>query len=256
MKSLIHTNRIFVLTTLLALFIGLFATNNVAAQADDPETPYHDQQLRLIKKGYKVFEAYQKAYKEKNGKMPKINLREAPLAGANLRGMNLDNADFREADLRGAHFGDKPAIKNVVYDNEDRIVSGHATIPASSLKNADFRGADIGEHEMVVADLSMTNCEGANFSETDLTGAKFIKTNLRNASFKEASLIGANFRKADMTDGDLTESDVENCTFDRTILIRTKMAGINADESKMIDVILTEKALEEFKAKEKKAAEK
>jgi uncharacterized protein YjbI with pentapeptide repeats len=239
--------------TLLVLFMALFAMPDASAQVDDPETAFNDQQLRIIKRGYKIFAAYQKAYKEKNGELPKINLQEASLAGADLRGMNLDGANFQEADLRGVRFGDKPAKKNVVRDNEGRVIAGQAPLRASSLKNADFRGADIGEDDLLVADLSMTNCEGANFSETDLTGAKFIKANLRGAKFVECSLIGANFRKADLTGGDLTEADVENCTFDRTILIRTQMAGLNVDECKMIEVILTEKALKDYQAKQKKS---
>ena len=239
-------------TPIFALFLGLFLVNPLSAQTDDPETPYNDQQFRLIQKGRKIFAAYQKAYKEKHGEAPKINLREAVLAGVDFRGMNLDDADFREADLRGARFGDKPARRNKKYDNEDRLVSGAPPVPAASLKNADFRGADIGEFDMKVADLSLTNSEGANFSESDLTGAKFVKANLKGASFKETSLIGANFRKADMTGGDLTEADVEGCTFDRTIMIRTQMAGLNVDECTMNEVILTEKALKDYLDKKKK----
>ena len=248
-----YYNKLFRFRTLLIIpfFAGAFI-NNTNAQNDDPNTPFNDQQLRLIKKGPKIFAAYQKAYQEKNGFFPSINLREAPLAGADLRGMNLDSADFREADLRGVRFGDKPAKKNIVRDNEDRIISGAATIAASSLKNADFRGADIGENDMIVADLSLTDCQGANFSETDLTGAKFIKTNLKGASLAESSLIGANFRKADLTDADISEADIENCTFDRTILIRTQMQGVNADEALMKAVILTTKDLEAYLKKQQK----
>lgn len=240
-------------TPFFALFLGLLWGNTLLAQTDDPETPYHDQQFRIIQKGRKFFNAYQKAYKEKHGELPQINLREAILTGLDLRGMNLDNADFREADLRGVRFGDKPAIRNRKYDNEDRLVDGLPPVPASSLKNADFRGADLGEFEMRVADLSLTQSEGANFSECDLTGAKFIKAQLKDASFKESSLIGSNFRRADLTDADLTEADVEGCTFDKTIMIRTQMAGLNIDESTMTDVILTEKALKEYLDKKSKS---
>jgi uncharacterized protein YjbI with pentapeptide repeats len=236
--------RTVTLLALLACFISFSST--LLGQADDPETPYNDQQVAIIKRGYKVLEAYQKVYQEKNGALPKLNLREAVLPGVDFRGMNLDNADFREADLRGARFGDKPAIRTKEYDNEDRLVSGQATVPAASLRNADFRGSDIGEHNLKVADLSLTNSEGANFSETDMTGAKFIKAKLKGASFKETSLIGTNFRRADLTDADLTEADVEGATFDRTILIRTQMAGLNVDECTMTDVFLTEKALQDY----------
>lgn len=234
----------FTFFTLLCCFVSFSTTS--FGQADDPETAYNDQQAAIIKRGYKVLAAYQKVYKEKNGELPKLNLREAELAGVDFRGMNLDNADFREADLRGARFGDKPAIRTKKYDNEDRLVGGEAAIPAASLRNADFRGSDIGEHNMKVADLSLTDSEGANFSETDMTGAKFIKAKLKGASFKETSLIGTNFRRADLTDADLTEADVEGATFDRTIMIRTQMAGLNVDECTMTDVFLTQKALQDY----------
>ena len=236
--------------TFLACFTSFSTT--ILGQVDDPETAYNDQQVAIVKRGYKVLAAYQKVYKEKNGELPKLNLREAELAGVDFRGMNLDHADFREADLRAARFGDKPAVRTKKYDNEDRLVSGHAPIPAASLINADFRGADIGEQDLKVADLSLTNSEGANFSESDMTGAKFIKAKLKGAAFKETSLIGTNFRRADLTDADLTEADVEGATFDRTIMIRTQMAGLNVDECTMTDVFLTEKALQDYLDKNSK----
>jgi uncharacterized protein YjbI with pentapeptide repeats len=247
-----HFNHLIFRFTFLCYFFFLTSGDSLLAQSDDPNTPFNDLQLRLIKKGYKFFAAYQKAYKDKNDTFPKINLQEAPLLGADLRGMNLDYADFREADLRGARFGDKPAKKNIQRDNEGRIISSGASVAASSLQKADFRGADIGENEGIVADLSLTNCAGANFSETDLTGAKFIQTNLQAASLVGSSLIGANFRKADLTAADLSEADVENCTFDRTVLIRTQMKGANLDEAFMKEVILTSKELEAYLEKKQK----
>ena len=81
-----YYNKLFRFRTLLIIpfFAGAFI-NNTNAQNDDPNTPFNDQQLRLIKKGPKIFAAYQKAYQVKNGVFPSINLREAPLAGADLR---------------------------------------------------------------------------------------------------------------------------------------------------------------------------
>ncbi|MCH2022520.1 MAG: pentapeptide repeat-containing protein [Saprospiraceae bacterium] len=236
------------------LFFVLFSffVSHTLAQGDDPLTPYHDQQFRLIKKGRKFFSAYQKAYKEKTGELPKINLQEATLIGVDLRGMNLDNADFRESDLRGVQFGHNPAKKMVDGSIDDDQNSDPKAILASSLRNADFRGSDIGEHEKMVADFSLSNCEGANFSDTDLTGARFIKTNAKNAIFRETSLIGANFRMADLTNGDMTGADVERCIFDHTILIRTQMVDLNIDECIMKGVIFTEKQLKEFIEKQKK----
>lgn len=233
--------------------LGLLLASTVYGQADDPETPYHDQQLSLLKRGHKVFNAYQAAYKKKHGSLPKLNFQEAELAGADLRGMNLDGADFRECDLRGVRFGETPPKRNKKYDNEDVLVSGHDPVSPSSLRGADFRGSDIGEHNLQVADFSQIEGEGAIFSEADMTGAKFLKAKLHNAKFVETSLVGTNFRKADLTGADLTEADVEHATFDRTIMIRTNMAGLNVDEANMEEVIMTEKRLKEYLDKKSKS---
>lgn len=237
------------LTPLLVLFIALFFNNIISAQ-DDPETPYDDQQVKIVKKGSKAWEGYLKAYKDKNGKLPVINFEEAELAGVDFRAMNLDNANFTSADLRGARFGDMPAKKNAVKDNEGQVIKA-VVVPPASLKGAIFTGADVGEHELKVADFSLANCEGTDFSSCDLTGTRFVKTILKGSSFKGASLEGTNFRKADMTDADLSEADVEGTIFDRTILIRTHMAGLNVNECIMTDVILNEKQLAEYLEKEK-----
>lgn len=237
----------------LCFLLSLLLINNTYAQADDPETAYNDQQVQLLKRGHKIFNAYQEAYKQKHGSLPELNFQEAELAGMDLRGMNLDGANFRDCDLRGVRFGHTPPKRTKVYDNEDELVSGHDPTPASSLKGADFRGSDIGEHNLKVADFSQVNGEGAIFSETDMTGAKFLKANLKDAQFVGTSLVGTNFRKADLTGANLTEADVERATFEYTIMIRTNMAGLNVDEANMENVIMTEKRLQEYLDKKSKS---
>jgi uncharacterized protein YjbI with pentapeptide repeats len=238
---------------LTAFFLLGWSITTSSAQTDDPETPYHDQQVQLLKRGYKVFNAYQEAYKKKHGTLPKLNFQEAELAGLDLRGMNLDGANFKDCDLRGARFGDTPPKRNKKYDNEDVLVSGHTPVAASSLRGADFRGSDIGEHNLQVADFSRVDGQGAIFSETDMTGAKFLKANLKSAQFVETSLVGTNFRKADLTGADLTEADVERASFELAIMIRANMAGLNVDEANMQDVIMTEKRLQEYQDKKSKS---
>lgn len=230
----------------LSLLLGLLLVTTAYGQADDPETAYNDQQVQLLQRGYKVFNAYQEAYKKKHGELPTLNFREASLAGKDLRGMNLDGADFRDCDLRGVRFGETPPKRNKKYDNEDVLVSGHDPVAPSSLRGADFRGADIGEHNLQVADFSQVEGGGAIFSEADMTGAKFLKAKLQKAQFVETSLVGTNFRKADLRGANLTEADVEHATFEYTIMILTNMAGLNVDEANMENVIMTEKRLKEY----------
>lgn len=242
------------ITTLLLLgLLTLGMTVESQAQEDDPETPYNDQQVKLLKRGYKIFSAYQEAYKTKHGSLPELNFEGAELAGLDLRGMNLDGANFQDCDLRGVRFGDVPPKRTKKYDNEDQLISGHKPLPASSLKGAVFTGSDIGEYNLQVADFSRTQAQGAIFTSTDLTGARFLHAELGDAEFVEASLVGTNFRKANLTGADLTEADVERATFDQTIMIRTNMAGLNVDEANMEGVILTEKALEDYLSKKSKS---
>ncbi|MGH1334854.1 MAG: pentapeptide repeat-containing protein [Aureispira sp.] len=237
----------------LCFLLGFLLVTNAYAQADDPETAYNDQQVQLLKRGYKVFNAYQAAYKKKHGSLPELNFQEAELAGMDLRGMNLDGADFRDCDLRGVRFGETPPKRTKKYDNEDVLVSGHDPVAPSSLRGANFSGSDIGEHNLKVADFSQIDGEGAIFSESDMTGAKFLKAKLHKAEFVETSLVGSNFRKADLTGADLTEADVEHASFDYTIMIRTNMAGLNVDEANMEKVIMTEKRLKEYLDKKSKS---
>mgnify|MGYP001792203995 CR=1 FL=1 len=239
------------LVVLMALSFG--STSLLWAQADDPETPYNDQQVQLLRRGHKIFSAYQDAYKKKHGSLPELNFEGAELAGADLRDMNLDDANFQECDLRGVRFGDVPPKRTKKYDNEDRLVSGHTPLPASSLNGANFTGSDIGEFELQVADFSRTQAKGAIFSSTDLTGARFLHAELQDAEFAESSLVGTNFRKANLTGADLTEADVERASFDYTVMIRANMAGLNVDEANMTKVILTEKALQDYNAKKSKS---
>lgn len=236
---------------LLTLFFGSTSMN--WAQADNPETPYNDQQVQLLKRGHKVFSAYQDAYQKKHGNLPVLNFEGAELAGADLRGMNLDGANFRECDLRGVRFGDVPPKRTKRYDNEDRLISGHTPLPASSLLGADFTGSDLGEYNLNVADFSRTMAKGAVFSSSDLTGARFLHAELEDAVFVESSLVGTNFRKANLRGADLTEADVEHATFDRAVLIKANVAGVNVDEANMKDAILTEKALQDYRAKKSKS---
>lgn len=241
MKNLVH---ILQCSLSICLLVGLSFSAN--AQDDGDNETYNEKQFELIQKGPKYWNAYQKAYEKKYGELPQIDLDGAELAGKDLRGMNLDGATFRNADLRGTMFGDKEARYTSKKNPDEQLKAG--TILSSSLKGANFRGADLGEFDLNVANFSKCNLEGAIFSECDMTGAKFVEANLKGADFSESSLIGASFVKADLTDADFSETDLENCTLDYAIMIRTQMESAeNVRDASMENVILKESELQKDK---------
>jgi uncharacterized protein YjbI with pentapeptide repeats len=108
-----------------------------------------------------------------------IDLREADLSGADLRGANLREADLREADLGGAY------------------------LSRAYLRGADLNGANLSE-----ADLRGAYLNGANLSEADLSGAYLNGAYLRGADLRGAYLNGANLNGANLSEADLSEADL------------------------------------------------
>ena len=118
-----------------------------------------------------------------------VTFYSATLAGAYMRGANLRGAIFNNADLSGAHLegADLQAaqLRNVRLDGADLSGVNAASADFSArdddpqfrttLRNANFRGA---------------NLENANFGFADLSGATFQGANLRNANFQGAILDG------------------------------------------------------------------
>jgi len=95
---------------------------------------------------------------------PKIDLKEADLLEANLRGADLSNVDLsnsilRDADLRGVNFCD------------------------SNLSGADLMGANLHKAVLAHVDLSNVYMPAACLYDTDLSKAQFINTNVAEVTF-------------------------------------------------------------------------
>jgi hypothetical protein len=103
-----------------------------------------------------------------------LDLRQAPLTGADLGGLSLPRADLTGATLARARLG-------------------RAVLVGGRLLQADLRGADAA---------------GADLRHADLRFARLHRTNLRQADLRGADLTGANLWGADLTGADLREAKV------------------------------------------------
>lgn len=122
--------------------------------------------------------------------LEEVTFYSATLAGAYMRGANLRGAIFNNGDLSGTRLegADLQAaqLRNVRLDGADLagVNAANADFSArdddpkfrTTLRNANFRGA---------------NLENADFRFADLSSATFQGANLRNTNFQDAILDGA-----------------------------------------------------------------
>lgn len=112
-----------------------------------------------------------------------IDLGEALLDGANLRGAELsyarffsvraENADFRNAKLEGADFQ-------------------YAKINASTFKEADLTVADLRHAAMTNTDFQKANLSRSNLERATLRRSNLFAADLNRANLREVDMWGAN----------------------------------------------------------------
>lgn len=124
------------------------------------------------------------------------NLREAILAGVDLRGRFLAEAELTDASLDGAE------LSGAVLDE---AVLFRASLTGTRLVGARLMGADVSE----------ASACGAVFVGVDASRADFECADLRDAKFDGAKLSGADLRGADLTGSSLVRADLRGARFDR-----------------------------------------
>ncbi len=161
------------------------------------------------------------------------NLTRAALWGGNLTRARLDNADLTDANLVGA------TLKRVVLTNAnltdadlaDANLVG-ATLAGANLTRARLDNADLTDAFLAEANLTGANLEDANLTNAELWGANLTRVDLGGVNLTHARLFGANLTYANLKNTNLVHVYCNNATqwpedFD------PKAAGaINVDEQK------------------------
>jgi hypothetical protein len=143
-----------------------------------------------------------------------IDLTQADLARADLRGANLVRADLTKADLRGAN-----------------------------LTEADLRDVAFSQADLKGASLRMANLTQASLTQADLKGANLTQASLRGANLSQASLT-----RADLTQADLVGADLAGAILTETILKNTNLSEAVSELTLFVDVDLsTVKGLDTIK---------
>lgn len=121
------------------------------------------------------------------------NFLSAKLGGADLRGAKLDHVILTGADLSHTLFDTNSDLGDAEIMQAD-LSGAHmagvrlvfADLRKSNLTGTDLSGADLHEVSFASANLS-----GANLTGADLTGARLIRTNVEGTIFKGARVYGS-----------------------------------------------------------------
>ena len=146
------------------------------------------------------------------GYFGKLDLTQAHLEGASLRGVVLEKAGFYGAYLSGANFA-WAELKEADFtwaQFDDQTVLNHATMNKAKFNQA----------RMVGTSLSFAKLDGANFSNADMERAQ-----LSNASLESAILFGTNLKDAVLFNASLKQTTVLNTNMEDATLFNAKLDG-------------------------------
>jgi uncharacterized protein YjbI with pentapeptide repeats len=167
------------------------------------------------------------------------NLRRARLDGANLQSAELDGANLQEAwlddaDLQGAQLGDANLQHaRLVHANLQRAQLAGANLQSAGLGGADLQGAVFNR-----ANLRDTHLGDANLRDAQLAGADLQRAQLGGADLQRAHLGGADLQRAQFTNANLQDAQLAFAKLQGAQLIGAKLQGAQLRGAKLQDALL------------------
>lgn len=130
--------------------------------------------------------------------LPSMDLRDANLCRADLRGTDLSACLLDGCDLRLARYDNETQVPEDYALNKSGAIGPGASLNGAFLNGADLRGMD----------LRKTNFMGAYLSGCDLSGsilkeASFVGTDLRFARLQGCQCVGSRFSGCQLNQADL-----------------------------------------------------
>ena len=152
---------------------------------------------------------------------PMVDLWDADLTAAALKGASLSGADLSKVSLVGATL--------IRADLRAANLGGAnltcANLRAAKLADADITGANLRAANLGGADLTGANLQAAKLADADFTGANLQAANLADASLVGLTLTGADLTGAVLIDADLTDADLTGANLKGANLTGAKLKG-------------------------------
>ena len=201
----------------------------------------NEEQLAILRRGVEAWNRWRTGHRKEA-----IDLRQADLAGADLRWARLDRAILEGADLSGAdleHAGlSRTDLRKATFwtakltrREPRKAVLWKANLRGASLEGANLGGVDLSGLDLRWLYLRGTNLRGAILREVDLNGAHLGEANLRRADLREANLSEAKLYGADLREAKLSEADLR-----RADLREADLAGADLRWADLREAVLSE----------------
>lgn len=155
------------------------------------------EQLEMLKQNVSIWNDWRQRNRSTD-----IDLRQADLREARLRGVDLSHADLENADLIGV----------------------------------DFSFADLREANLCGTKLVRSNFTGANLTNANLREAILTRANFHNAKLIEANLFGCSLYLANLDDANFSGANLERVDFSGAHLIHTVIDHAKISGSKVYGV--------------------
>ena len=157
-----------------------------------------------------------------------INLENANLRRANLKGAVLYKPDLTNTSLQGAVLEDASAADAILEGAVLRdAILVRANLESAVLRKADLTDADLSEANLNFANLEAAILERAALPMAQLERAILINTALRNAAMQAVDLEGANLEGANLEGANLEGANLTDANLSRAMLIEANLRGAN-----------------------------
>jgi len=161
--------------------------------------------------------------------LPPEQLRQLPLAGADLEGADLEGANLSGANLSGANLSGA----NLSGAKLHRAKLHRANLSGADLSGANLSGANLSGAKLHEADLSGADLSGVNLYTTNLYGMNLSKMNLHKANLGGVVLHRANIQGAFLSEADLHEADLGRADLREANLLKAVLGDANLGDANL-----------------------
>jgi hypothetical protein len=168
--------------------------------------------INLLRQGAKVWNAREPGA---GLDLTHVEIRNAPLAGADFRGVDFDGSAFLSVDLSGACF-DEARLNGV---DMERV-----RLDGATLRDAEFKGSDIDRSSARGACLDGLHAYVSKIRRSDLQGIT-----LRGARLEESHIYNCDLTGADFSDAAPDGLALKRVVAARGLLDRLRSSGCRID---------------------------
>jgi uncharacterized protein YjbI with pentapeptide repeats len=149
------------------------------------------------------------------------NFSQADLHGTDLSGANLSSANFTEAILEGADLSGA----NLNSANLSKARLNGANLSEARLDGANLSEARLGETSYITSDRREGKISGANLSGANLSGANFSRASLSGAYLSKFNLSGLDFSGAYLNGANLSGANLSGANLSGATLIGADLSS-------------------------------